>query len=76
MFFDVYVNLTQANNKKLKITQKDGKPTYNYLVNPPIIITFAAQSNVSNENRIVIRGRNCHIKREYRQLNPHCNMLS
>ena len=29
MFFDVYVNLTQANNKKLKISQKVGKPTYN-----------------------------------------------
>lgn len=29
MFFDVYVNLTQANNKKLQISQKVGKPTYN-----------------------------------------------
>lgn len=29
MFFDVYVNLTQANNKKLQISQK--------LVNLPII---------------------------------------
>lgn len=29
MFFDVYVNLTQANNKKLQISQKSGKPTYN-----------------------------------------------
>lgn len=29
MFFDVYVNLTQANNKKLQIFQKVGKPTYN-----------------------------------------------
>lgn len=28
MFFDVYVNLTQANNKKLQISQKVGKPTY------------------------------------------------
>ena len=29
MFFVVYVNLTQANNKKLQISQKVGKPTYN-----------------------------------------------
>ncbi len=29
MSFDVYVNLTQANNKKLQISQKVGKPTYN-----------------------------------------------
>lgn len=29
MFFDVYVNLTQASNKKLQISQKVGKPTYN-----------------------------------------------
>lgn len=29
MFFDVYVNLTQANNKKLQISKKVGKPTYN-----------------------------------------------
>ncbi len=29
MFFDVYVNLTQANNKKLQISQKVSKPTYN-----------------------------------------------
>lgn len=29
MLFDVYVNLTQANNKKLQISQKVGKPTYN-----------------------------------------------
>lgn len=29
MFFNVYVNLTQANNKKLQISQKVGKPTYN-----------------------------------------------
>ena len=29
MFFDVYVNLTQANNKKLQISQKVGKHTYN-----------------------------------------------
>ena len=29
MFFDVYVNSTQANNKKLQISQKVGKPTYN-----------------------------------------------
>ncbi len=29
MFFDVYINLTQANNKKLQISQKVGKPTYN-----------------------------------------------
>lgn len=29
MFFDVYVNLTQANNKKSQISQKVGKPTYN-----------------------------------------------
>lgn len=29
MFFDVYVYLTQANNKKLQISQKVGKPTYN-----------------------------------------------
>ncbi len=29
MFFDIYVNLTQANNKKLQISQKVGKPTYN-----------------------------------------------
>lgn len=28
MLFDVYVNLTQANNKKLQISQKVGKPTY------------------------------------------------
>lgn len=29
MCFDIYVNLTQANNKKLQISQKVGKPTYN-----------------------------------------------
>ena len=29
MFFDVYVNLTQANNKKLQIYKKVGKATYN-----------------------------------------------
>ena len=29
MFFDVYINLTQAYNKKLQISQKVGKPTYN-----------------------------------------------
>lgn len=29
MLFDAYVNLTQANNKKLQISQKVGKPTYN-----------------------------------------------
>ena len=29
MFFNFYVNLTQANNKKLQISQKVSKPTYN-----------------------------------------------
>lgn len=29
MLIDVYVNLTQANNKKLQISPKVGKPTYN-----------------------------------------------